>query len=84
MRVTATAASRGFSELLSRVSSGETVEVERHGAIVAVLRPPRRDDISADMLRHLLRRLPRPDPGFAADVAALAAVTRAPADAWPS
>lgn len=84
MRISATAASRGFSELLSRVAAGETVEVERHGAVVAVVCPPRHDLIRADVLRAILQRLPQPDAGFAADVAGLAAVTTAPADPWRS
>lgn len=84
MRMTATQASRSFSDLLSRVASGETVEVDRHGQIVAVVQPPPRTAVSgADLLSSLLR-LPRPDRRFAQDVTRLGEATRAPEDPWRS
>ena len=39
MRMTATEASRSFSELLNRVQAGEEIEVTRNGAPVAVIAP---------------------------------------------
>jgi antitoxin (DNA-binding transcriptional repressor) of toxin-antitoxin stability system len=38
--MTATEASRGFSDLLDRVERGETVLVTRGGRVVAEIRPP--------------------------------------------
>jgi prevent-host-death family protein len=39
-RVTATQASRSFSDLLNRVQAGEEIEIVRNGAPVAVIAPP--------------------------------------------
>jgi antitoxin (DNA-binding transcriptional repressor) of toxin-antitoxin stability system len=82
MRIKATEASRGFSALLTRVAAGETVEVDRHGEVVALLVPPRRSMVSGDALIELLARLPRPDPGFADDVASVKEVVAQPVDPW--
>ena len=84
VRVTATEASRGFSALLNRVGAGETVEIDRHGEIIAVVTPRRRGSISGAALIELLERLPHVDAGFADDVRGLSLVTRAPADPWES
>jgi prevent-host-death family protein len=84
MRVTATEASRGFSALLNRVGAGETIEIDRHGEIVAVVVPRRQVSMSGAALTELLERLPHVDAGFADDVRGLAGVTRAPADPWAS
>ncbi|HUY60241.1 MAG TPA: type II toxin-antitoxin system prevent-host-death family antitoxin [Candidatus Dormibacteraeota bacterium] len=84
MRVTATEASRRFSGLLSRVAAGETVEVDRHGEVVAVLSPPRRGWVSGDELVALLTNLPRPDSRFGTDVRDLARLTMGPRDPWQS
>ncbi len=84
MRLSATAASKGFSDLLSRVAAGESVEIERHGHTVAVVVPPQRGYLSGRGLLELLDRLPVPDPNFGSDVAGLGAVLREPADPWQS
>jgi prevent-host-death family protein len=84
VRVTATEASRGFSELLSRVASGETVEIDRHGQVVAVVSPPPRLFISGAEFLDLLDNLPRPDPGFADDVEGIDEVLEPYEDPWQS
>jgi prevent-host-death family protein len=84
MRVNATDASRGFSRLLSRVAAGETIEIDRHGQVVAVVMPPRRAMLSGAALSELLERLPRPDDRFADDVRGLSAITTPASDPWAS
>lgn len=84
MRVTATEASRGFSALLNRVAAGETIEVDRHGEIIAVITPRRRSSISGAELMELFERLPHVDADFADDVRGLALVTCPPVDPWAS
>ncbi|MHB1527024.1 MAG: type II toxin-antitoxin system Phd/YefM family antitoxin [Candidatus Dormibacteria bacterium] len=84
MRISATEASRKFSELLTRVASGETVEVARHGQIVAVVVPPGRALLPGVALLELLGSLPRLDEGFATDVARLSEVATRPGEPWPS
>ncbi len=84
MKVSATEASRRFSDLLSRVAAGETVEVDRHGQVVAVLSPPRPVAITGLALLQVLGRLPMPDDRFADDVRALAALTVPSRDPWRS
>lgn len=84
MRITATEASRGFSDLLSRVAEGETVEVDRHGQVVAVLSPARQTTLSGADLLALIARLPHPDERFARDVGTLAEITISPGDPWQS
>jgi prevent-host-death family protein len=82
MRISATEASREFSKLLSRVAAGETIEVDRHGEVVAMVVPPRSALVSGATIRALLERLPRPDDRFAADVKELSAVVTPPGDPW--
>ena len=82
MRVSATEASRGFSALLNRVAAGETIEVDRHGEIVAVVAPRRATTVSGSALIEVLRRLPHVDTGFADDVRGLSRITRTPEDPW--
>jgi len=84
MRMSATAASRAFSALLSRVAAGETVEIDRHGEVIARLVPARRTLLSGEALLDLMGRLPTPDAGFAGDVAVLGDALVRPADPWPS
>lgn len=84
MKLTATAASKGFSDVLSRVAAGETIEIERHGHTVAVIIPPRRGFLSGSELGALIDRLPSPDEEFGHDVARLAELIRPPAEPWPS
>ncbi len=84
MRLSATAASKGFSDLLSRVATGESVEIERHGHTVAVVVPPQRGYLSGRSLLELLDRLPAPGPDFGSDVAGLGRLLNEPADPWQS
>jgi len=80
----ATEASRRFSDLLTRVARGETVEVDRHGEIVAVISPVRRTLVRGTDLLDLLQRLPRPDRDFAEDVSGLRRTLHAPKNSWRS
>ncbi|MPZ64250.1 MAG: hypothetical protein GEU83_01540 [Pseudonocardiaceae bacterium] len=82
MRLNATAASKGFSNLLSRVGEGESVEIERHGQTVAVLVPPQRGYLSGAAVLELLDHLPAPDAGFGDDITRLAETLVAPVDPW--
>lgn len=84
MRVSATEASRGFSGLLSRVCAGETVEIDRHGEVVAVFSPPRRSTLPGPEFLSLLHGLPRADDQFQNDVAELGKVILHPKDPWQS
>lgn len=60
--ITATAAARGFSDLLDAVEhKGEEFEVTRHGRVVAVIKPQRRKtvrELDAFFAQHT------PIPGF--------------------
>ncbi len=80
----ATDASRRFSDLLTRVARGETVEVDRHGEVVAVISPARRTLVPGNELLDLLRRLLAPDKAFAEDVRELRRSLRAPTNPWRS
>ena len=84
MKLTATAASKEFSDVLSRVTAGETIEIERHGHTVAVIVPPQRGFLVGGDLLALIDQLPLPDENFACDVGRLGEVTRPPAEPWPS
>ena len=84
MRIRATEASRNFSTLLSRVAHGETIEVDRHGEVVAVVSPPRRSLIRGSELLELVNRLPAPDSDFAGDVEAMRKSLIPSADPWRS
>jgi prevent-host-death family protein len=68
-KLTATEASRGFSELLNRVGAGERVEIVRSGATVAVLSPAHVHIVPGQRLLELLAELPALDEQFADDVA---------------
>lgn len=68
VRMTATEASRGFSDLLGRVASGDQIEITRAGAPVAIVSPARGQLISADRFDELFNDVPSVDDGFAADV----------------
>lgn len=85
-RMTATEAARSFSSVLSRVANGETLEVERHGHVVAMLTPPsrRQRSMTGRELAELLERLPKADPGFADDIESLQPVLLEPRDHWAS
>ncbi len=79
--MTATEASRNFSELLDAVERGETVTITRGHHAVAEITPARRRT-GAD-LRAALERIPPPDDRFAAEIAsALAMVSSEGDDPW--
>jgi antitoxin (DNA-binding transcriptional repressor) of toxin-antitoxin stability system len=79
--MTATEASRNFSDLLDAIERGETVTITRGHHVVAEVRPARRRT-GAD-LRAALRDIPPPDDRFAEDIAgALALIANEGADPW--
>lgn len=79
--VTATEASRHFSDLLDAVERGETVTILRGGHPVAEVGPAHRRT-GADLQAALEGNTP-PDDAFAADIsAALAMVTSEVPDPW--
>ncbi|UZN03571.1 type II toxin-antitoxin system Phd/YefM family antitoxin [Cellulomonas sp. S1-8] len=79
--LTATHASRGFSDLLDAVERGETVRITRAGHVVAELRPVAATTGRA--LRTALRDTPRLDDAFEADIAAATALLTEPErDPW--
>jgi len=84
MRITATQASRSFSDVLNRVAAGEEVEVTRAGAPVAVIGPPKTRMVSAERFRELLTSAPHPDEDFASDVRAVRKSAGPPGEPWPS
>lgn len=84
MKLTATVASKEFSDVLSRVAAGEVIEIERHGHIVAVIVPPQRGLLAGSDLLALIERLPVPDERFGSDVAGQDEVLRSPTVPWPS
>lgn len=65
--MTATSASRGFSDLLDAVEHGDTITITRGGHAVAELRPARRHTVGA--LRERLADAPALDPAFETDIA---------------
>lgn len=74
--MSATDASRGFSELLDAVEHrGESFRILRRGRIVALVVPPRtfgRDDLAGLFSRH------RPDEAWGHDLAQLRDLVREP------
>ena len=82
--MSATEASRNFSDLLGRVSSGETVNVVRNGVSVAIVVPPARTLTSADAFRQLMTTAPAVDEAFGDDVTAARAGIGPPESPWPS
>jgi len=79
--MTATEASRNFSDLLDAVERGETITITRGNHAVAEIGPARRRT-GAD-LRAALERIPPPDERFAADIAgALALISGEGEDPW--
>lgn len=79
--MTATEASRKFSDLLDAIERGETVVITRGNHAVAEIGPARRRT-GAD-LRAALADVPAPDDRFAADIAgALALITSEGIDPW--
>lgn len=79
--VTATHASRGFSDLLDAVEHGETVQVTRAGHVVAEIRPA--SPTTGRALRVALANGPRLDEAFASDIAAATSLLTADeSDPW--
>lgn len=79
--VTATEASRRFSDLLDAIEAGDTVTVTRGNRPIAEMRPaPRR---TGRDLRAALADVPPPDDCFAEDIAgALGALSPEETDPW--
>jgi prevent-host-death family protein len=84
IRITATEAARTFSAVLNRVAAGEEIEIERNGAPIAVIGPPRARFMSAERFRELLEGLPEVDEDFAEDMRRLRAGVGPPEDPWQS
>lgn len=84
MKLTATVASKEFSDVLSRVAAGEVIEIERHGHTVAVIVPPQRGLLAGRDLLALIEQLPVSDEEFGRDVVGLGEVLRPPGEPWPS
>jgi prevent-host-death family protein len=79
--MTATEASRNFSDLLDAIEHGETVTITRGNHPVAEIGPARRRT-GAD-LRAALTGIPAPDDRFADDIAAAVALLESqPGDPW--
>jgi prevent-host-death family protein len=85
IRLTATEASRGFSDMLGRVAAGEEIEITRAGSTVARMSPVRPTMLSAERLKVLLGSAPPVDDGFSDDVRqARRDAGLAPGDPWAS
>jgi prevent-host-death family protein len=83
--LTATEVARKFSQVVSRVSAGEEVEVVRNGVPIVQMRPARSHQIiSASRWRELMDRAPAVDEDFEADVEADRRAIGPPSAAWPS
>jgi prevent-host-death family protein len=79
--MTATEASRHFSDLLDAVERGETVTIVRGGHPIAEIGPARRRT-GAD-LRAALTDVPPPDDAFSRDIAdAIALLNSEAGDPW--
>jgi antitoxin (DNA-binding transcriptional repressor) of toxin-antitoxin stability system len=79
--MTATEASRRFSDLLDAIERGETVTITRGNRPVAQIGPPRRP--TGAELRAALAEIPPPDDAFADDVnAAVSLLTTDGGDPW--
>ena len=79
--ITATEASRNFSDLLDAIERGETVIITRGHQVIAEIRPARRRT-GAD-LRSALEEIPPPDDRFSEDIAsALSLISSEGADPW--
>ena len=78
--VTATAASRGFSELLNDVANGETVMITRNGVAIAEVRPPIRHTL-ANLLGSL-SKAPGFDAAFETDINSALLLLQESPDPW--
>jgi len=80
--ISATVASRGFSEVLDSVERGETIRITRDGRPVAEMRPIAARTGRA--LRAALAEVPALDESVEADIAAAVALaTSEVSGAWP-
>lgn len=79
--ISATEASRRFSDLLDAIEAGDTVTVTRGNRPIAEIRPaPRR---TGRDLRRALANIPAPDEQFARDIAeAVDGLDHSIADPW--
>lgn len=83
-KLSATEASRGFSDLLNRVGGGEQIEIVRSGATIAIISPAHAHIVAGRRLLEVLEDLPALDDDFAADVAAArGSVGPPPSIDWP-
>lgn len=83
--LTATEVARKFSQVVSRVSAGEDVEVVRNGVPIVQMRPARgRQVVSAARWRELMDSAPAVDDGFERDVQASRETIGPPDTTWPS
>lgn len=81
--VTATRASRGFSEMLDLVEQGEVIRIVRDGRPVAEIHPA--TSPSGKALREALAAQPALDDEFAADIAAATALLTSEENGyWPA
>lgn len=79
--VSATEASRRFSDLLNAIEAGETVTVTRGNRAIAEIRPAR--PATGRDLRAALAEIAPPDDRFAADIAAaIEGLTHEGDDPW--
>lgn len=84
-RLTATEVARRFSQIVSRVGSGEVVEVVRNGVPIVQMRPAgSRQVVSAARWRELMDSAPAVDESFQGDVEAGRKNIGPPSAAWPS
>lgn len=83
--LTATEVARKFSQVVSRVSAGEEVEVVRNGVPIVLMRPAGgRQAVSAARWRELMDSAPGVDDDFERDVEASRETIGPPGTAWPS
>ncbi|HEX3609763.1 MAG TPA: hypothetical protein VHU14_08885 [Solirubrobacterales bacterium] len=85
MRLTATEVAREFSSIVSKVGSGEEIEVTRNGVPVVHMRPVGAErTISASRWRELMDTAPAVDESFERDVESARREIGPPSGAWPS
>ena len=90
--ISATQAARNFRAVLKEIEdTGETFHIERHGRLIAELRPVgvTGSRFTGRDLAELMRRLPPPDPEFGPDLARVRAdcqpaPSRGPWQVWGS
>ncbi len=82
--MTATEAARNFSDVLSRVSAGEEIEITRGGLPVAVVSRPKARLVSAERFRELIASLPSVDDEFVHELEEIRASVGPPRSVWPS